>query len=72
MTISLASAYYIQNCATDELVELAFDAQRSLTLMVNDHGLTDSFNEVDYQAVKQYKLDIKAEIVRRAVAASTR
>ena len=65
MTISLASAYYIKNCATDELVEFAFDAQRSLTLMVNDHGLTDSFNEADYQSVKQYKLDIKAEIVAR-------
>lgn len=60
-----ASPYYIAHCATDELVELAFDAQRSLTLMVNDDN---SHSEEEYQAVKQYKRDVKAEIVRRALA----
>jgi hypothetical protein len=60
---TFASAYYIQNCATDELVELAFDAQRTLTLMVTDEA--HDHTEEEYRAVKAYKLAIKAEIMAR-------
>ena len=58
---SFASEYYIRNCATSELVELAFDAQRNLTSMIAGPEGT----EAEYQAIKQYKATIKAEIVAR-------
>lgn len=66
MTTSIASAFYIQRCNTAELVELAFDAQRALTSMI-ERGVE---SDTEYNTIQQYKADIKAEIVRRAVAST--
>lgn len=58
-----ASQYYIENCSADELVELAFDAQRSLASFVLD-PLPDNYGD-EYWAAIGYRKAIKAELVRR-------
>lgn len=59
-----ASQYYIENCNSAELVELAFDAQRNLTMMIETQD-TNGATEADWEAVKAYKTAIKTELVRR-------
>lgn len=58
------SANYIARCSDSELVELAFDAQRDLTTII-ERTNDPAYTEAEYEEAKQYRATIKAELVRR-------